>query len=450
MNRLEIAQSGYDSFAAALSTLNDEVVADRVEQWLSDDVCQLMDELVLQRRFRSTTLWSVTKLCPTAETSERRIVMEVDRGLVAYAKAIRDFIVAAEEEIKTANGIIPDFVSQQKRTVDYIANRPWFDLACAKDFFRPNQDLHLDSEKLNHEHTQAFRKREIRIPLGDYITRFLLARVDYWMRVLDGIRNSVHDIGSPGTGASYQAMGKTISAKFSLDDAVKNLVSICEEPTHKREREACIALTLIYCAYSRRPNLGWLGRTDSCWDVYGSCLRSIVRRKGTMQTAERSKQGILVPIQEVDASLCDPDVIRQIASSLHDMTRYYGTPDDPNEVIEEAVYRAMLVLVDHAHREVWFDGKQIDIVWDKYPKPWDLLWKLATKPNGLVDHEMLSSCSQDNLRIRRNRLAKLLDGNLLDTKIVSSRSLGYKLVLDAAEVVLLQDDGSGVLKEVFR
>lgn len=442
--------SGYDSFAAALSSCNDEVVADRVEQWLSGDVCLLMDELAFKRQFQSKTLWSVNKLSPDAETSERQIVIEIDRGLVAYAKALSDYFVAAEEEIKTANRSIPDFVSLKKQNVEYIASKPWFDLVCTEDFFEPVRDLHLDSGKLNHEHTQAFRKHEFGIPLGDYITRLLLARVGYWMRILDGTLNSVLGIGAARAGASYQAMSIVLQRKFDLDDAFKRLVDVCEEPTHKREREACTALTLIYCGYSLRPNLDWLGCSDSFLDLHRKNIRYKVRRKGTMRTVELSKQGVLTTIQEVAASLCDPDVIRQIASSLHDITHFYDAPYDPNEVIAEAVSRAKLVLVDHAHREVWFEGKRIDVIWNNHTSSWALLWNLAAKPNGLVDHEKLSNCSQENIRIRRHRLADLLDRNMLDSKIESVRGLGYRLVLDAAEIVLLKDDGYGVLKEVSR
>ena len=149
----------------------------------------------------------------------------------------------------------------------------------------------------------------------------------------------------------------------------------------------------------------------------------------------------------VNASLCDPDVLRHIAASLGIVASLYGLPEDPDELIDWAISRARLVLVDRAPRAVFWDGDAVaEGKWDSNSTEWNLLWTLATNLGAPVDRLMLMSPDHHPLKSRRHRLSKLLDDVLdLDAFIDSMRGQGYVLNLPRENVILLRDAGSGKL-----
>ncbi|WP_345326678.1 hypothetical protein [Novipirellula rosea] len=380
------------------------------------------------------------------------MVVDVERKLVHLAAGIATLIDVAENEASIGDKTVSEFADLHRETAAYIANKPWFDLVCTQDFFHPTHDLHLDTLKLNFEHTKAFRQRNVQLPLGDYVTRLLLNRVDYWVSVLTRIADSASSLipAGPETSERFKAVSRIESCRLKLNQAVEKLISACQEPAIQRQREAATALTLVYSAYSANPQLQWLGGNDSLWRVGGGIIRSWVRRRGTVQNQVRDPSGVIVLTPPVQASLCDPSVIRHIAYSLHEMQQFFAVPDDPREIIREAVYRAKLVMVDREPREVWFNGQPAcDAIWDNQPASWDLLWKLAIKPGHAVDHEALSKCTVKTFRSRRNRLGELLgEKSGLNGTIETQPKLGYKLQVDPSNVILLKDDGFGNLKEL--
>ena len=230
--------------------------------------------------------------------------------------------------------------------------------------------------------------------------------------------------------------------------ATHSPTSLSYRSKKQKQREAAIALTLVYSAYPTNPQLKWLGGNDSWWKAGGNTIRSRVRRRGTAQNQERDPSGVIVLTPPVQESLCDPSIIRHIAYSLQEMNNFFDVIDDPREIIADAVDRAKLVLVDRVPREVWFNGQRAcDAIWDKHPKSWDLIWKLALNAGQVIDREVLVQCSEKAFRSRRNRLAELLgDESQLDAVIETLPGLGYKLDLDGGDVIRLQDDGFGNLK----
>lgn len=451
MNRLRIASQGYESLASALNLSLDESVSDRVEQWLTREVCPLVEELAASRAFRSTTLWSVEHLSSRVQTPERHLVADVDRELKAFASAIYRLSVVNDEADIPDKHPLTQFSRRYQDDVKYIADQPWFDLVCEGDFFGPSNDLFLKTDCLNRKHTSAFQKTELHIPLGDYVTRLLLARVDYWKATLERIANAIPREAMSGQDPRFKVVNHIFERRIALDEAMDRLSRQCLDSGPYARREACTALTLIYAAYSPSANLRWLGVDESEWKVAGRIIRSWVRRPGTIQTPQIMASGAIIMDEGDRASLCDPDVIRQIASSLQEMTTFYGVPDDPREIIRDESSRARLVLIDCKCRAVVFDGTAILAgEWDKNEKSWDLLWTLANNPKQPIDHEMISSCRKSNFRSRRKRLSKLLMEGCpeLDTVIDTDSKNGYVLDLNAEEIALLQDDNRGSLQIV--
>ena len=452
MNQLHIALQGFESLAPGLNVNLNAELSDRVEQWLTTEVCPVVEQLGESKRFQSTVLWSVNHLSPSAKTDERRLVVDVERKLVDLAAGIATLIDVAENETPQGDETVSEFAKLHRETAQYIANKPWLDLVCTQDFFHPTQDLHLDTTKLNFAQTKAFRCRDVQLPLGDYVTRLLLNRVDYWVSALKPIVSSATSIvpSGPGNSERFKALSRVLNRQIELDQAVEKLISVCQPPEKQRQRGAATALTLVYSAYSANPRLDWLGGDDSWWNVGGTIIRSWVRRRGTVQDQVRDPSGVIVLTPPVQESLCDPSVIRHIAYSLQEMSKFFDVIDDPREIIADAVLRAKLVLVDREPREVWFNGQPAcDAIWDNHSKSWDLILKLAQNAGNAIDREVLSQCSEKAFRSRRNRLAQLLgEGSQLDMIIETSTKLGYKLQLDSSNVIFLQDDGFGNLKEI--
>ena len=449
MNRLRLAQQGFESLSQSLNTALDEAASDRVEAWLRDEVCPVVAELVRYRGFQLTTRWSVDHLSPGVDTSERRLVEDVDRELVRCATGLTSVIGNRVQSSDVPPNASPREISDDDRaTLELIAERPWFDLVCPEEFFHAYRDLHLNESDMSH--INAFRQRELRVPLGDYVSRSMFARVDYWKTILDRLWNEVSSALSSGTDEAYRASERLFDRKIELDRAVNSLNEVCNQEQRARRREACTALTLVYAAYAPQPYLDWLGCPPSWWQTSAHSIRSCIRRRGVTRTAERGPRGRLRVIGEQAASLCDPDTVRQIAGALQDVTTFYEVPEDPDDLIEWAQDRTRLVLVDRSPREVFWDGLLIAAAaWDNCSVEWNLLWTLARNAGHVVDQGMLQHRERHRIGSRRGRVSELLlDCQELDALIVNVRGQGYRLDLEADDIILLQDNGPGRLEFV--
>ena len=390
--------------------------------------------LLGNRNFRLAAQWSLDHLSPGVETSERRLVEAVDRALVQCAATLAESSESLGQE--------------DRETLELVASRPWFDLVCPEEFFHAQRGLHFNESHTTH--SNAFGQRELRVPLGDYVARSMFARVDYWKAILDRLGNEVSAT-LPLEGDNAQAVSqRLLNHRLELELAVDRLAEACKQEQQLRRREACTALTLVYAAYAPQPDLDWLGFPPGWGPGFAALIRSCIRRQGVVQVAELGAQGILQVVAEEESSLCDPDTVRQVAGALHDVTGLYEVPEDPDDLIDWAQDYARLVIVDRSPREVFWEGKAVNAAaWDKYSVPWNLLWVLAHNPRSLIDQGMLQHPDKHTIRSRRARLSELLvDCQELDERIATVRGHGYRLDLDADDVILLQDDGLGQLQFV--
>lgn len=447
MQRLAMARQAFESLSPPLHNALDDATSDRVETWLRRDVCPVVAEISANHSFRRHALWSVEHLSPGARTGERRLVETVDRALADLAKRL----IQLYESLNSPNRQLgSDLVIDEKdlETLRLIANRPWFDLVCPEEYFHATRGLHFLTS--SPAHTAAFdRHADLRLPLGDYVARGMFARIDYWTRILEPLTIRVVTR-PPGDVTEDQHAENVFAGKFALEKSVAALREASHRDSSAPMREACTALTLVYAAYDALPQLDWLRFPPGWPEAMAPMIRACIRRPGVQNIAEPRPEGALPIVEAQSGSLCDPDTVRQIARALEDIVALYELPEDPDDVVVWALNFGRLVVVDRSPRQVFWDETPIaGGAWDKNEVQWNLLWTLAAHPQEIVDQGMLLRPLGQEMKSRRNRLSYLLrDCPELDQQIVNTRGQGYHLNLDATDIVLLQDDGSGRLEIV--
>lgn len=448
MNRLRLAQQGFDSLATFLAVTLTEETSDRAEAWLRNEVCPVVEDLLANRSFRLAARWSVDHLEPGVDTQERRLVTAVDAALVSCAQRLLPLCARQESQgegshaPQSARVAISD---SDRSSIELIARRPWFDLVCSEEYFHPTQSLHLLTS--HPEHTTNFRRNELRVPLGDYVARSLFARIDYWKTILERVTLAALANLPPRLGVNPEGEA-LVTAKFALDEAVVQLTARCRLGNDPRVRDACATLVQVYAAYSALPNLDRLGCPAGSAAANRGLIRSCIRRRGDITTVQPLREGVLAIVAKQTASLCDPAVVRNIASALQQVAVFYDVPEDPDDLVEWCKDRTRLLMVDRVPRAVFWEGVPVaEDQWDEKPVEWNLLWTMAIRPRRTIDQAMLVRPEQHPIRSRRNRLSKMLQEALaLDSLIENRRKLGYELDLEPAAIVLLHDDGLGRLR----
>lgn len=449
MYRLALARQGYDLLADRLRFGLDECVSDEAEAWLCDEVCPVVESLVQDAEFRRRVNWPLERFRRGSDAEERLLLEQVDTALVALAERIAEALAPDESEMRVVAGGRGGRAERDGAcdfdVVRWIASRPWFALVCRDDFLHPTHDLFL--QRPDAAHTQAFRaRRELRIPLGDYVTRAMLARVEYWKAALDRAFRQVFSRITPSRPLNWPALGDLFVPTAHLDQCCARLVEACSGGDATL-RQACATLFLVYVAYAPAPRLDWLDLPPGAAVANRGIIRHCIRQRGENIVIEQ-RHGRTHVVDRKPALLCDPTVLRQIAAALNELASFYEPPSAQRELLSWARKRARLVLVDDATKAVYFDDQPVaEGAWDNKPSEWNLLWTLARLPGRLVDDRMLVRPEGEAIRSRRHRLGRLLgETSPLEALIETRRSVGYLLQLSAHETILLHRDDQGRLE----
>ncbi|MHC2065831.1 hypothetical protein ACYFX5_00015 [Bremerella sp. T1] len=438
-----MALQGFERLSVLLHATLNEAVSDDAEAWLRDEVCPVVEELCRNRSFQLMTRWSLDHFCSVEViTPEHRQLEDADQAIVQYAQAIAKGLEIIDQSMLNPSECQ---ISEEDRVaLNGIASRPWVQLAYAFDFFHPEDQLLLRDP--NRALTSDFRAEERRIPLGDYISRYLLARVKFWKNLVVRLGERINHYVPSSDDEGPKISSRIFRTRIQLDQAVDTLAQACHGENFRR-RNACNALVQVYAAYAHNPDLEWLGISRDAWHTAGPQIRMCVRRRSDVSVVERIPEGAFQPIGTERLSLCDPAILRQVAASLQEVATFYEIPEDPDDLIVWAADQARLVLVDRAPRQVFWEGQLIGGgEWDNQPVAWDFLWNLGKSSTQVVDKEDLGGKSS---RSRRHRLSDvLLECQELDNRIEAVRGLGYRLDLPPEDVTLLQDDGFGRLQFV--
>lgn len=441
MNRLRLAIRGFERLAPLLVATLSEAVSDDAEMWLREEVCPVVEELSGNRSFQLMTRWSLEHLCETTPTAERSLLQSFEDAFGQYATELLLGLEAIDPASSDLTASQPS--AEDRATLQTFADRPWVQLVSALDFYHPHNDLYLKDS--NDSFTSAFRSRELRTPLGDYVCRYLLARVQFWRNQIVPSARLI-DNHLPNDARAFQARSRIASAQIRLDKAIDALDRACNS-SNLRQREACAALVQVYAAYSPNPNLEWLGLPQGHNRAIVTPIRMCIRRRSNITIVRQLSGGAFQAVGTQQQSLCDPAVLRQITASLQDVATFYEAPEDPDDLIKWAADRARLVLVDRAPRQVFWDGTLVGgESWDVRAAAWSTLWTLALRSGRTID---MGNVGGANARSRRSRLSEVLsECQELDSRIETVRGQGYHLQLPSEDVILLQDDGFGQLKFV--
>ena len=412
-----------------------------VEIWLRDDVVAAVEEFVGRPAFQERARWPLRRLVRGADTPERRAIEDVDAALVTAARALGRF--ADEDAIDRAlrerfprqervpdrvvsRGTGPDEASWTSQEIDHLdmagnpvrimASRPWSDLVCPHDYLGPRGGLMrttpLPPGVTEGEFVLAYNP-ELH-PIGDFLTRCLFRRIDIGQAYLNTFRRfclrAWDRAGRPPLGSADEE-GR---AWQDLEDRIAELRSLCLAGPEAALRDSCIVLTQVYLAYHPRPDLPWLGLATPFNKGEARLLQHHITRSRTSEPLDR------------------------IALALADLNRLPG--DSPPRRIDRnpAIDAGGLVLIDQPRTAFW-ERKPIEADWDRHPKPWEFLRRLAEKGRraGAVREADLYADvpSPSAMANRFHRLKKLLPPSLW-THIVPAGSRAYRLVLDPVKIHL--------------
>jgi hypothetical protein len=447
MDRLTLAERRFAQLLPKPVHSAPEMPIEKLIAWVSDDVCPIVEEYSGRPAFRDQATWPLRMLSPGAATGERQLIEALDEAAVQRAKALREFAkkkvvwnemvsqnpprrALVHEEVKIdAEGIhrlkaefcSHDYLSMEREQIDLIAQRFWADLVYPEDYLEPcggwrsKTDM---SRALAGEFAVALNPRLH--PVGDFVTGCFMVRLRILQKVLHKFDTRCL-LAARNIGSRYASLFRPVEqAREAFDLSLRSFNVECRTGPSVKLREACIVLTQVYVAFHPAADCRWLGLPN--WLIqYGAvCLRDRLTRDVAM-----------------------PD---RIASALGDLRQLYmdGPPDLSAK--EEAIASGGLVLVADP-REVYWEGKKIDVQWARYQTRWQLLWSLAQRAFrgaavgdlDLDDHPKSASF----LGTSWGRLKTLLPTSLRKLVLPGTSKQTYRLHLEAHRIHLFETNAAG-------
>ncbi len=260
-----------------------------------------------------------------------------------------------------------------------IARRPWIDLVCADDYFSPSRGLNFQVKQVRREEgdtivepdpARGARSTHLVIrptpgefvvgfnpelhPVGDFVTRSMLRRVEVWLSSLSDFRQLCHQALRHVKRGYPAQVDAEATAWNDLENRVAELRRVCTTAPAASLRDSCIILTQVYTAFHPAPALTWLGLPESVVTTGIWLLRHRIISERHLESVER------------------------IATAVRDLRHLYPEGEPEESALDEAVATGGLVLAGLPRSAHW-ETKRIPADWDRFDKPWLLLWKLATK-----------------------------------------------------------------------
>lgn len=427
--------------------------AEALADWLDRDVCPVVQELLERPDFRTWARWPIERLAEGASGEERGLIEAVDTALVRAGETLAAFaeLAAAQSALvrSEAAGVSrsnstshptlsladhPDEIGQQggssaRPSVDaisqalagmkFIASRPWVDLVAIGDYFTPVNDLNLCNRETflgpNTRHVQIgefsrYCNPRLR-PLGDFISRTLLIRVEFWQNMIQTFWTACQRMAHENQLADCQEWSNSTAAMRELSECAEALRHGLMDDRQLRLREACLALVQIYASFRPRADFSFLGS-----------LAKLVGNAGAFRYLAVSRQVLAIP--------------EQIAAALTEAASLYRSQEDPEERIRELSMRHSLLIVEGpGRREAYWKGELLGADWQKHEKPWNLLLALAERQ--LLSRGADGFDANCSAKDARHRLKQLIPDDL-NEKIVPAGRGTYKLELGTEEVCILQ------------
>jgi hypothetical protein len=479
MDRLQAAQQRYERIRPGDDEIGSPRKAEELSHWIQHDVCPVIAELIERADFQGLARWSIDTLGAGANSEARRLIEDIDTGIVQSAERMarllrerplaealaahayengadtvrigalsssKEWIEQVQTEINSSqpSGLAPDggaacevgkqankssaTETREQACAEFIATRPWRDLVSVYDFFAPASDLNLhDQESWPGPSNQSVRiadflpycKPHLRLPC-DYVMQCLMIRIDFWLSELVRLQVSCEK-------ALQNLASNTKDLRLELRTAVREI----HEPLHKLEiacrhdpqarlREACVALVQVFAAFRPQTNFGWLGPAGQM-AVNAASLRYFIERRA-------------------DAALTD-----RIADALAEVKSVYRSAVDPDAAIHQAVQQVSLVLVDgRSRRELYWQGRLVDVDWLARRRAWTLLVAMVLNAKRKLG---VDACNDLGISLKdaRSELKKLLPQSLFQCTAVNKGT--HRLNLAPEQVFVAVFDQVDVLTE---
>lgn len=437
-DRLDFCLRRYEAIRAQPGSVKTDAKAAELADWIERSVLPIVEDLSQRCDFRKQARWPIEQLLPGSKAPERELVESVDRRLVDAARALA--MVAAPEPTtgvgaancavevagilepdctpSATNGVAPPNGAQ---LIALIADKPWHDLACGADYFGPAAGLNLrsweayqgpGSLQVQFFDLLPYANPRLR-PLGDFISRMVIARAQHWRDVLERFsawrRNAVSST-NDGDGT---ARWTTVDERMGL--LAEDFERLRHALTGGRDfqlREASVILVEAQAAFRPRADFSWLGEVGKLAAQAARFRYQIERRH--------------------DFALVD-----QIAAALSEIAILYRSVADSGAILQQALAHHELVLVDGAgRREAYWKQQPINADWRRQDAAWRLLIALAerlhTGGSG-TDVFQIGASAKD----ARYHLKRIIPGEL-DQRIAAAGKRTYIFKLEAAQVCLLR------------
>lgn len=433
MDLIDLTLHQYQRLAPRAPLTPTPEASEALEAWLAGNVSLLVEELMERETFRELANWPLTAFDYDIDTPQRSLLRAVESALLDFAQALLRLArqpsvtqLLVELESKWPRPVEPWLTGKQivgdatpgMAAVETVARRPWLDLAAPEEYFEPSRQLYTrESEPVLEEFDPL---RSSRLPLlGDYITRSIFLRIQYWREQLSRLYDqctvalSLH--------GDADLLGEALHARTSLEDSVNALMLECFSTTELRSRENAIALVQAYNAYAPVPKLDWLKVPSDIVEAMRGLTRLRIRRN----------------------HICDMNAIELVVNAIMGSAAIYREADKGEFQLAKALAAKQLVLTDSPRNAYW-NSQRIEANWERKTLVWELLWELAGQARFrlAVDRDCLSNKnSLRAIRDRRSDLGKLLPPELNDL-IVAAGRYSYRLDLppDAIAVLVHEDD----------
>ena len=349
---MSIATQQFDHIDAALTTYKqlrtdvgdgtDELFAPGAQNWIVDHVCPVVERLTNDLRFQKHAVWPLAVLGRGAHTPERRLIDEIDRGIVDLACALTDSEDETEydggDAVRVCDRDIIDTRDESSlsrsmciRRAHQAAARPWIDFVAPTDYFDPHHGLHL-VKPLPDESIDEFSAWGIP-RYCDFLTRLLIGRIDFWLRPLSKFMHIWPPL-FPGTDDSQYR--ELLRCEVALQRMRNELLELVYTKRIGSLPEACISLTLVYAHHHPSPTLDWLVPAEIVEHV-----RLFTRAVGEQFSWDR-------------------DSLDRVARAVETCAIIYRDPPDRPELIRHASHNHRLVL-DVLSETVYWRGNQVAI-----------------------------------------------------------------------------------------
>lgn len=432
--------------------------AEELADWIERDVGPLVVELSGRPMFQTLSRWPLEHLMPGAVSAERRLVESVELRLTATAQALAAFAKrkaiaralvpnasAATERVEarslareSATVGKPDVDSGVEAEVDapwtavneprplsgeplmeFIARKPWRDLASSLDFFGPAADINLKDREAylgtDTAHVQIgmlwpFCNPRLR-PLGDFVSRMLLLRVEHWQQDLRGFLSHCQRSIPAKVRGQDQTWSAAETEYAQLDAEARQLRHLLLGGSEAKLREAAIALVQVHAAFHPQSDFSWLGEASSYVD-FAAPYRDAIEHRQNFALAE------------------------QVAASLTECAAVYRSKQDPEEVLCQALAHFPLVVVEApGRREAYWKGAAMGDRWGRRNTCWRFLMALAeaAKSKRGADAFDFDGSAKDT----RNRIKEIIPEEL-DLLIQPAGEGSYALHLAPERICILR------------